>query len=530
MAEATDSRRPREKITLETEVPPMPTKSQLLKKPDPATHEAAVKELDEIIGRLQVKLDDFRAQIQAKREGGTIQEAKMSSKAYLDQLFSNRNEWNVEAGRLRAERNALFAKVDELREEQDRAKPRIRFFDQNEISNHIRGLQEKQEHTSLTLNEEKRLVAEIKELEQSKPIVAQYHERKLQLDKYQEELRTLKARLTEISAKSDDATQKINEIKSQLADSIEKHKSEIPILVEQRRDLENKINEYREKKTQLIKTFNTEDRAYNEQQRLIKHIKFVTDLKKKLVEQEERRKFAQEREKEEQDNKPHPYGAEIAQCDGFITYLTSLLPKTTTVESVPTPTVTLEEGTVLLNKKDKDAEVSASWFKGEGPKQKKDRRKRGAAAAPTLQMSVDMLRFLSSQGLKVPTATEDIASTIESIKEIRAKWAQAETKTEEVKETKKKEDRKTSELPDEMDFPEPQSSEVVVTHGLFKAEEMEERKDRPYTAPDSKAVRGGRGRGPRAQRGARRGRAPRGDRGTREVLAPTTEEPQEAAE
>jgi uncharacterized coiled-coil DUF342 family protein len=509
----------------------MPTKSQILKKPDPEAHEKAVKEIDEIVGRLQVKLEDFRAQIQAKREGGTIQEAKMSSKAYLDQLFSSRNEWNAEAGRLRAERNALYAKVDELRAEQDRVKPRIRFFDQTEIANHIRGLQEKQEHTSLSLNEEKRVVAEIKELEQSKPVVALFHDRKLQLDKYNETLRGLKARLGEVSAKSDDATGKINEIKSQLQESIEKHKSEIPILVEQRRDLENKIAEYKDKKTQLIKEFNVEDHAYNEQQRLIKQIKFVTEMKKKLVEQAERRKFAQEREKEEQENKVHPYGAEIAQCDAFTAYLTSLMPKESSSVVAPTQSVQLEEeeGMVLLNKKDKDAQVSAQWFKGDGPKQKKERKKRGAATAPTLQMSVDMLRFLSSQGIKVPTGTEDLQPTIDAITAIRTKWANADHKVEEVKEVKKRE-AKTTELPDEMDFPEPQISEVVVTHGLFKAEEAEERKDRPYTAPDSKAVRGGRGRGFRGPRGARRGRAPRGDRGSREAVAPTTAEPEAAAE
>ena len=527
MAEAADSRRPREKITLETEVPPMPTKSQLLKKPDLDAHEKAVKEIDEIVARLQAKLEDFRAQIQAKREGGTIQDAKMSSKAYLDQLHSQRNEWNSEAGRLRAERSALFAKVDLLRDEQDRAKPRIRFFDQVEITNHIRALQEKQEHTSLSLNEEKRVVAEIKELEQSKPLVGQYHERKLQLDKFQEELRGLKARLMEVSAKSDVATGKINEIKSQLQESMEKHRAEIPILVEQRRDLENKIAEYRDKKSHLIKEFNTDDRAYNDQQRLIKQIKFVTDMKKKIVEQEERRKFAQEREKEEQENKPHPYGAEIAQCDGFLAYLTSLLPRESTADVVQTQAVVVEEGTVMMSKREKDAQVSAQWFKGEGPKQKKERKRKGGAAAPTLQISVDMLRFLASQGLKVPTGTEDLPTTIAAISEIRAKWEKAETKTEEAKEGKR-EDRKAVEVPDELDFPEPQNSEVVVTHGLFKAEEAEERKDRPYTAPDSKAVRGGRGRG--GPHGARRGRAPRGDRGSRDALAATTEELQEAAD
>jgi predicted nucleic acid-binding Zn-ribbon protein len=393
---------------------------------------------------------------------------------------------------------------------------------------HIRSLQEKQEHTSLSLNEEKRVVAEIKELEQSKPIVALFHERKIQLDKYQEELRALKARLTEVSSKSDEATVKINEIKSQLQESIDKHKSEIPILNEQRRDLENKINEYKEKKTQLIRDFNVADRAYNDQQRLIKHIKFVTDMKKKLIEQEERRKFAQEREKEEQESKPHPYGTEIAQCDSFIAYLSSLLPKETTTTAVVPQTLEVEEGTVLLSKKEKEAQVSEQWYKGEGPKQKKDRRKRGAAAAPTLQISVDMLQFLASQGLKVPAGVEDLPATIDAIKEIRGKWEKAESKTVEKKESKK-EESKFAELPDEMDFPEPQSSEVVVTHGLFKAEEAEERKDRPFTAPGSKAVREGRGRGSRGPRGARRGRAPRGDRPGRE-LAPTSEEPQEAAE
>jgi len=507
----------------------MPTKSQLLKKPDSEAHEKAVQEIDEIVGRLQAKLEDFRAQIQAKREGGTIQEAKMSSKAYLDQLHSQRNEWNAEAGRLRAERRTLFEKVDELKAEQDKAKPRIRFFDQTEIATHIRNLQEKQEHTSLTLNEEKRVVAEIKELEQSKPIVGQFHERKLQLDKHQEHLRSLKARLMEVSAKSDDATIKINEIKSKLQESVEKHRAEIPILVEQRRDLENKITEYKDKKTELIKKFHVDDHSYTEQQNLIKHIKFVTDMKKKIAEQEERRKFAQERDKEEQENKPHPYGAEIAQCDSFIAYLSSLLPRESNLVEAPTQAVQLEEGMVLLSKKDKGAEISAQWFKGEGPKQKKERKKKGAATAPTLQISVDMLRFLSSQGIKVPTGTEDLQATIDAIAVIRAKWEKADHKTEVVKEAKKKEAR-VAELPDELDFPEPQNSEVVVTHGLFKAEEAEERKDRPYTAPDSKAVRGNRGRGSRGPRGARRGRAPRGDRGSREATAPTTEEPEQAAE
>ena len=512
----------------------MPTKSQLIKKPDAEAHEKEIKELEEIIGRAEKKLEDFRAQIQAKREGGTIQAAQTSFKNYLEQLHSQRNELNTEAGRIRAERQPLYAKVDELREEQTRAKPRIKFFDQGEINQHIRGLQEKQEHTSLTLNEEKRIVAEIRELEQSKPLVAQYHERQQQLDKIQEELRSLKAKLSDVTSKAQEATSKINELSEQRKESIDKHKAELPILVEQRRDLENKISEYRTKKNELITAFRVQDREYNEQQNLIKHIKFVTEMKKKLKEQEERRKFAEERQKEEQENKPHPYGEEISKCDAYLQYLGGFVAKQPEAEVSATQAFagTLEEGMVIIDKKEKSAQVASQWaVGGAGPKQKKRRDKKPTAAAPTLHISVDMLSFLSSQGIKVPTTAEDVPATIEAIQTIRNKWEKAESKPAEKKEEKKSE-AKSVDLPEEEDFPVPQSSEVVVTHGLFLAEEAEERKDRPYTAPDSRATRGGRGRGGRGDRGrgARRARAPRGDRGTREPVAPVPEEEPQAAE
>ena len=64
------------------------------------------------------------------------------------------------------------------------------------------------------------------------------------------------------------------------------------------------------------------------QQKLLKYIDIVTNRKKQLQEQEqeERRIKYEERMKEEEAYRPHPYAWDIQLCENFISYLTHLLP------------------------------------------------------------------------------------------------------------------------------------------------------------------------------------------------------------
>lgn len=145
---------------------------QLLKEPeDAAYHEQQVK-FDEDIESLKEELvsltSDFNERLGAMRAG---QQGKSGVSTELRSHLEEMKKWQEKKRAIYKTREEKESKIDNMRKEQARllkqCHPAVNSLEKMERG--IRELEERHKTTSLSLNEEKKLIAEIEKIKGSKP-------------------------------------------------------------------------------------------------------------------------------------------------------------------------------------------------------------------------------------------------------------------------------------------------------------------------------------------------------------------------
>jgi hypothetical protein len=499
-------RREREPITLDTPVPEKPKKEELIPEPSEAKFKAELDKIENLIKKTRDEKEAVKKQIDAKKQGGLVETTNESVKEFVNNRRNDAQEWIQERRRLIDEIKGLKRELALSFEEQNRIKPKIKFFDESKIEETITQLQHKHETTSLSLKEEKDLLAELKELEASKPLFKDFKQRSAKIEILKKKSDSLNPRIDELKKKIDEAFSVINETQTKSKESRDKLKEEIPTLIEERKTLDVKIKELEEKRNSVKDTYYTNKKAYEKQQRFIKQIDFIVKVKKQLEEKEERRKKWEERQKEDEENKEHPFARQIQLCENFIEYLEKLIKKDEEdkrLEERKNAQLVQEPGLVALPSKE---ERSAQQSILNNKKQKKQRnRKQLQPESALLNMPIELLNFLSSEALKVPNTIEEIKETVEAIKQKKANYeskTEADLPQEEQKAERRpkrtNEDSKTSGKVEfnPQDFPEPEEVKHKEEYGIFEDETSRPATTKPSNAP-RRGGRGRRGRGTR---------------------------------
>jgi uncharacterized coiled-coil DUF342 family protein len=164
-----------------------------LPQPSEMEHEARLANIDAKIGIFRSKIDDTYNEMKDIRETGKTRMGSSTSEFIADTRSSKKL--------LGEERRAL---IDELRsikrefysmiEENKKIKNKVKVLEYEKVDSEIRSIKRRLETTSVSLAEEKRLVTELKDLEQSKPFTLQFKERKDLIDanrKRQDEIQAI---------------------------------------------------------------------------------------------------------------------------------------------------------------------------------------------------------------------------------------------------------------------------------------------------------------------------------------------------
>ena len=488
MAEQTDQPI-REPITLDTPIPERPRKDELIPEPKEEKLRAEVLAIESKINTLKQKRESIKMQLEQKYKGGLVEQTNEYARDFLDSRRTSRKDWSQEKSRLWEEFNNLKREFSTLKDEQMRVKNKIKIFEEDKIQARIDDLQRRHETVSLSLQEEKSIIAEIRELELSKPLVAEFRQRAGRLDHIKKSMTEIMNRIKDLTEKIQEASELIDEIQAKSKESRDKLKSEIPMLKDERTRLDEQINQLKEQKNKLHTDFKEQKKAYMKQQKLLKYIDIVTNRKKQLQEQEERRIKYEERMKEEEANRPHPYAREIQLCENFISYLTNLLPKEQQESEVSKPNLIEEPGFTYLPPKEQRIIPNL-------PKKKKERqRKKVSIAREVMNFPMELLNFLGSLGIKVPKDSDEIKDTITLLQNKKQEF---ESKEDEERlselpppnlplstlKAAAKSDWKTS------DFPEPEEAKDKENYGIFEDETI-----RSSSFPQKRDERRGRGRG-----------------------------------
>jgi uncharacterized coiled-coil DUF342 family protein len=468
MSDQKESRetRPREKITLDTVIPPLPSKTERLPQPDEDRFEREVKNVEAKISKLRDKKKGVNDQIKVKIQGGKMENQDLSVKDFIDSKVTSRKEKFAARGKLRDELSTLKHSFFEMIDEQKRIRPKIKIFDVQKTQNKIDEIQKRIETTSLTLQEEKKLIFELSELQISLPLIDSHNTRAKMIDDNKAKQEVLKKQIEAISLEIDDTNAVIDDTHAKIKSSKDQRDTEIPQMKKEREAIDKEIEEFEAERKKLFDDMREKRQAYKKQQSEIKQIEWMTKMKQRLVDQEERRKKDEERAKLEEENKPHPYANEILSCDAFVAYLNKYVPKG---EEERKESGNSEKNDYLPNKVDAGAKESEQWFGAVTKKEKKGRKK--VRKPEGITHPIDLLNFFSLHGLKVPHSGQEIKESILKLNEMKNHWEKLDTR-EEVKESnKKKEDAGENKGNDvalnPVDFPAPAAVERVESFGIF---------------------------------------------------------------
>jgi len=190
------------------------------------------------------------------------------------------------------------------------------------MGNEIMKLKKKQETTSMSLNEEKRLIKEICSLQSSKEFVADLNSKDANLDDFKGREKVIKSDLMAKDAEID-LVQKMIEEKTNILATLGDHEIQARksrnALIQKRDAIKAQINEKRNERSLLKKSFReANDKWYDYQRALRAQRKMKADEDKKRQEEE---RLALKKEMEEEELRRTPYEEEMSLCDDLIDYL-----------------------------------------------------------------------------------------------------------------------------------------------------------------------------------------------------------------
>ena len=369
---------------------------------------------------------------------GRLTELKATFRGVLDTKNGLRDQLNVldkERDRKRAETRALRDNLQYSRVEQ--------------IDEEIKKLEYRHAHTSLTLQEEKKVLQQMKELAKTRDIVKDYNDK---VEKSSQDDASRTALVEQIKEKD----KLLNSLKAQeqqqvkvVAEIREKEASQavnIPALIDERNTAFERIKVLRDEVRELRTEFKAKEDEFWEREREWKEQQAVERKRAYEKREAERSEREQYRKQKELENFVEPYTDEIILCDQLFHYLQKYAPST---EEAALNTATSKAeiqapkgvGNVILSKKNRNDEELDGWFSGSGGKSK-GKKANGSSALKNrekekISLSLDVLTSFGKLKISSPTTVGDVAKCVEEVKSKKEHFVKLQSEDREARENKK---------------------------------------------------------------------------------------------
>jgi len=324
-----------------------------------------------------------------------------------------------------------------VREQAVGMKSKLRFHTIEAVDREIAKLEETHAHTTMSLNEEKKLIAQIKDLNKSRETVREYAEaqgkisgddgvRKSIIDR----LRAKDDAITAVKSEQNGFRGELNAAK----EKGDKAFSDVPKLQEERNACYEVIKARREEIRALRAEFKkAEDAHWNREREWRGYLK-QEKQKQWEASQEERKARDEARKQWERENAPEPFEAEVTAADQLTAYLAKWDPlgAKAGAEKAAADAKEAEEkknaafaGLQMMNKKMKDEEDD-DLFSLSGTSKGKKAKKKGKAesagpAGPNpnerLNISFDAYQHFAKLSLAAPGTVGEVPAMLISLKE-----------------------------------------------------------------------------------------------------------------
>ena len=217
----------------------------------------------------------------------------------------------------------IKADSDRLNDQTKNARSGMKFTTVAEIEKEISRLRFKQETSSMSLADEKRLIREIENLQASKRTAEELQSKKSSLESIKEDRKTVQVELNAKSSEIDAIQKEIDAQAKVVQDMLDQQSSQrgaVDDLIKQREDLKAKMDERFKEKSELKTQFHETTNDWYNNQRAIKAQKQMEYEKEKKRREEEKAVWLKKLEEEELAKTP--YEEEMALCDYLANFLT----------------------------------------------------------------------------------------------------------------------------------------------------------------------------------------------------------------
>jgi len=389
-------------------------------KPDKAKHDIEVEAISSAIDALKIQKSSVQEKIESALDSGRNSAVGKEREA-LRALITNKKKLIDEKNVFRKSMDQAKKQADGLMNERKSAKASVRYSDIASIDAEIKKLKSRQETTSMSLSDEKRLIKEIEQLQSSKSLVADIKSKDSNIDSVMADKKMILVEIKKKDAEIDAVQVDIDE-KKKVVDAMKETENEsrknITALKEERESLKKQIGEKLDERNGVRTVFREQNNKWYDYQRAIKAQK-----KMKYEEEKKRRDeeiLAKKLAYEEEEAKKIPYEEEMYMC----TLLADQLSKSFL-------------GGETSEKKDSDAkksdviEVKDDPFAGFTPlkknddevflqhgKGKKKPRVRASKkkAPPMFKLSVDYYEQFGLLNLTPPTSVETVQTAVDELK------------------------------------------------------------------------------------------------------------------
>ncbi|OWZ17409.1 hypothetical protein PHMEG_0008655 [Phytophthora megakarya] len=405
-----------EPVVADMEIPDV---IERLPKPDKAEHDAQIAKLDTAIKKLQARSNVVRSEMDALKTnrggyGGQIQEAKAAFAA----LRSQKDD-------LIQQRNQITARLRQTRDEKDStlktqrsARATLKFGSESEFDAAIAQLKHQQETSSMSLNEEKRVIKEIEQLQAQKQQVSALSGDQGVVERQNESIKETRALQTQKNEQIDAVQEKLNQQKAALDELYrlneeENKKDQFPVLAKERKDLKEQLDDKFTQLKALRKEFKEANDKYYNNIRLVRKKKELERQKEEEARKAEYEAKLADYEKEMA--KIHPYQDEMDLCDALVLFMEKTYAKELKEEgakAADTATVAVElDGMKPLQRKEEDF-----MMLGGGKKNKKGRNGKKAKKDAKLVLPLAQLEAFSTVGLLPPAGVGAVSESLAAVK------------------------------------------------------------------------------------------------------------------
>merc|ERR1711939_778466 len=295
-------------VTLDTEIPELP--KEKLTEPNNDELRSRLKDLDKDINNRRDNIVKLKAErSEAIEEDRKLREEKQGS---LKGLFSQIKEHNEEIKDLMDEKKLTDVDLDKISREKEtiiKTMAGKKMWSYNACQDRIDELHHQQQTQRLTAQEERSILKEKKELENSLPLIAQVEEKDDEMKKVKERKKVLGRKIHDKIEEKNKLSAKIDEVKKQQADQKgeetdkkENNKKEDrpkhPLTVKIEKMKED-IDKLRNTKTQIKDDHEKAYQAWKDQNELEQKIKWIKNKKGYLQRQKKEEEFQAQLKAEE---------------------------------------------------------------------------------------------------------------------------------------------------------------------------------------------------------------------------------------